>query len=47
MTMKKKILKNVMAIFCGIVDGLGFGFNTNAAALTLALEEISRFSDLS
>lgn len=35
-------LKNVIAIACGISDGLGFGSNTKAAILTRGLVEISR-----
>jgi len=35
-------LKNVIAIACGISDGLGFGTNTKAALLARGLTEISR-----
>lgn len=35
-------LKNVIAIACGVSDGLGFGTNTKAAMLTRGLAEISR-----
>ncbi|MFH1191817.1 MAG: NAD(P)H-dependent glycerol-3-phosphate dehydrogenase [Candidatus Omnitrophota bacterium] len=35
-------LKNVIAIACGVADGLGFGTNTKAAILTRGLAEISR-----
>jgi glycerol-3-phosphate dehydrogenase (NAD(P)+) len=35
-------LKNVVAIACGISDGLGFGTNTKAALLTRGLAEITR-----
>ncbi|MDD5109159.1 MAG: NAD(P)-dependent glycerol-3-phosphate dehydrogenase [Candidatus Omnitrophica bacterium] len=35
-------LKNVIAIACGVSDGLGFGTNTKAAILTRGLAEISR-----
>ncbi|HOW42876.1 MAG TPA: NAD(P)H-dependent glycerol-3-phosphate dehydrogenase [Candidatus Omnitrophota bacterium] len=35
-------LKNVIAIACGIADGLGFGSNTKAALLSRGLAEISR-----
>jgi glycerol-3-phosphate dehydrogenase (NAD(P)+) len=35
-------LKNIIAIACGISDGLGFGTNAKAALLTRGLAEISR-----
>ncbi len=35
-------IKNVIAIACGVSDGLGFGTNTKAAILTRGLAEISR-----
>lgn len=35
-------LKNIIAITCGISDGLGFGANTKAAILARGLVEISR-----
>ena len=35
-------LKNIIAIACGVSDGLGFGTNTKAAILTRGLTEISR-----
>lgn len=35
-------LKNVIAIACGISDGLGFGHNTRAALITRGLAEITR-----
>jgi glycerol-3-phosphate dehydrogenase (NAD(P)+) len=37
-------VKNVIAIACGIADGLGFGSNTRAALITRGLAEIARFS---
>ncbi|MCM8795616.1 MAG: NAD(P)-dependent glycerol-3-phosphate dehydrogenase [Candidatus Omnitrophica bacterium] len=38
-------LKNVIAIACGISDGLGFGTNTKAALLARGLAEISRLGE--
>lgn len=35
-------VKNVIAIACGMADGLGFGHNTRAAVITRGLAEISR-----
>ncbi len=35
-------LKNIIAIACGVSDGLSFGTNTKAAILTRGLAEISR-----
>jgi len=35
-------LKNIIAIACGISDGMGFGTNTKAAILSRGLAEISR-----
>ncbi len=35
-------LKNIIAISCGISDGLGFGTNTKAALVTRGLAEITR-----
>lgn len=36
------VLKNVMAIACGMADGMGFGDNTRAALITRGLAELSR-----
>lgn len=36
-------LKNVLAIACGIVDGLGLGENSRAAIITRGLSEIGRY----
>lgn len=35
-------LKNVIALAAGILEGLGFGFNTRAAVITRGLAEITR-----
>lgn len=35
-------LKNIIAIACGVSDGLGFGTNTKAAILSRGITEISR-----
>jgi glycerol-3-phosphate dehydrogenase (NAD(P)+) len=37
-------LKNVIAIACGVADGLGFGHNTRAAIITRGLAEITRMA---
>lgn len=37
-------LKNVLAIACGISDGLGFGSNGRAALITRGLDELSRLA---
>jgi len=37
-------LKNVIAIAAGIVDGLGYGQNTQAALITRGLAEITRLA---
>ena len=37
-------LKNIIAIACGISDGIGYGTNTKAALLTRGLAEITRFA---
>lgn len=35
-------LKNIIAISCGVLDGLGFGDNAKAAIMTRGLKEITR-----
>ena len=35
-------LKNVVAIAAGVIEGMGLGFNTNAALVTRGLHEITR-----
>lgn len=37
-------LKNVLAIACGIVDGLGLGDNARAALITRGMAEIARYA---
>ena len=37
-------LKNVLAIGCGMSDGLGFGSNGRAALITRGLDEITRLA---
>lgn len=37
-------LKNVLAIGCGISDGLGFGCNGRAALITRGLAEMTRLA---
>jgi glycerol-3-phosphate dehydrogenase (NAD(P)+) len=37
-------MKNIMAIACGIADGLGFGDNTKAALMTRGLHEIRKLA---
>jgi glycerol-3-phosphate dehydrogenase len=37
-------LKNVLAIGCGISDGLGFGHNGRAALITRGLAEMTRLA---
>jgi glycerol-3-phosphate dehydrogenase (NAD(P)+) len=39
------VVKNVMAIACGMVVGLGYGDNTRAALITRALAELIRFGE--
>jgi len=36
-------IKNIIAIACGVCDGLGFGANTKAAIVTRGLTEMARF----
>jgi glycerol-3-phosphate dehydrogenase (NAD(P)+) len=39
-------MKNIIAIACGISDGLGFGDNTKAALMTRGLHEIRKLSPI-
>jgi glycerol-3-phosphate dehydrogenase (NAD(P)+) len=39
-------MKNIIAIACGISDGLGFGDNTKAALMTRGLHEIRKLSSV-
>ena len=38
-------LKNVYAIACGYADGMGYGLNTRAELITLALQEVVELGD--
>ncbi|MDZ7748251.1 MAG: NAD(P)H-dependent glycerol-3-phosphate dehydrogenase [Halofilum sp. (in: g-proteobacteria)] len=38
-------LKNVLAIACGVADGLGFGANARAAVITRGLAELMRLGE--
>lgn len=38
------VLKNLIALAVGIVDGVGYGHNTKASIITRGLAEISRFA---
>jgi glycerol-3-phosphate dehydrogenase (NAD(P)+) len=37
-------LKNVLAIACGVSDGLGYGHNARAALITRGLQEITKLA---
>jgi len=37
-------IKNITAIACGVVDGMGYGDNTRASIITLGLTEMNSFS---
>jgi glycerol-3-phosphate dehydrogenase (NAD(P)+) len=39
------VVKNVMAIAAGMVDGMGFGDNTKAAVMTRGLTELSKLGE--
>ncbi len=39
-------LKNVIAIACGVSDGMGLGFNSRAALITRGLNEMARIGEL-
>ena len=36
-------LKNIMALACGVLDGIGLGDNSRAALMTRGLVEMTRF----
>ncbi|UCG29758.1 MAG: NAD(P)-dependent glycerol-3-phosphate dehydrogenase [candidate division WOR-3 bacterium] len=38
--------KNIIAIACGIIDSLGFGYNAKGALITRAIVEIQRFGTM-
>jgi glycerol-3-phosphate dehydrogenase (NAD(P)+) len=38
-------MKNLYAILCGYAHGLGYGMNTQALLITLAMQEFTRLSD--
>ena len=39
-------LKNVIAIACGIIEGLGYNHNTRAALITRGIQEMLRFGEV-